>query len=101
MALFRAISALYSTSSSASQCPCCREFIMSKLALTLKFKCTKCAKPVTLYLQKTSACSHITPYQGWCKCGQLMRHATGDKEAVASFVDSMDPLWSHRHHHHH
>lgn len=74
---------------------------MSKLALTLKFKCTKCAKPVTLYLQKTSACSHITPYQGWCKCGQLMRYATGDKEAVASFVDSMDPLWSHRHHHHH
>ncbi|AJC20142.1 hypothetical protein [Pandoraea pulmonicola] len=74
---------------------------MSKLALTLKFKCTKCAKPVTLYLQKTSACSHITPYQGWCKCGQLMRHATGDKEAVASFVDSMDPLWSHRHHHQH
>ena len=75
------------------------EFLMSKPALTLKFKCTQCAKPVTLYLQKTTACSHITPYQGWCKCGQLMRHATGDKSAVASFVDSMDPLWSHHHHH--
>ncbi len=36
---------------------------MSKPALTLKFKCKKCTKPVTLYLQKTSACSHITPYQ--------------------------------------
>lgn len=41
-----------------------------KAALTLKFKCKKCTKPVTLYLQKTSACSHILPYQGFCKCGR-------------------------------
>lgn len=74
---------------------------MSKPALTLKFKCKKCAKPVTLYLQKTSACSHITPYQGFCKCGEMMRHALGDKDAVESFVHSMDNSWMHHHHHHH
>ena len=74
---------------------------MSKPALTLKFKCKKCTKPVTLYLQKTSACSHITPYQGFCKCGEMMRHATGDKDAVDSFVNSLDNSWMHHHHHHH
>lgn len=74
---------------------------MSKPALTLKFKCKKCTKPVTLYLQKTSACSHITPYQGFCKCGEMMRHATGDKDAVESFVNSLDNSWMHHHHHHH
>ncbi|MCY1214073.1 hypothetical protein D9M72_258770 [compost metagenome] len=74
---------------------------MSRPALTLKFKCKKCTKPVTLYLQKTSACSHITPYQGFCKCGEMMRHATGDKDAVESFVNSLDNSWMHHHHHHH
>ena len=52
-----------------------RAIAMSRPALTLKFKCKKCAKPVTLYLQKTSACSHITPYQGFCKCGEMMKSA--------------------------
>lgn len=74
---------------------------MSKPARTLTFKCPKCTKPVTLFLQKFSACSHITPYQGFCKCGELMRHATGDAAAVKSFVESMDLAWSHHHHHHH
>lgn len=72
-----------------------------KSARTLTFKCKKCNKPVTLYLQKVSACSHITPYQGWCKCGELMRHAIGDKDAVQSYVESQDILWAHSHHHHH
>lgn len=71
-----------------------------KPARTLTFKCKKCNKPVTLYLQKVSACSHITPYQGFCKCGEMMRHATGDKDAVASFVESNDIHWAHHHHHH-
>ena len=26
-------------------------------------------EPVTLYLQKVSACSHIQPYLGVCSCG--------------------------------
>lgn len=69
-----------------------------KPARTLTFKCKKCNKPVTLYLQKVSACSHITPYQGFCKCGEMMRHATGDKDAVASFVESNDIHWAHHHH---
>jgi hypothetical protein len=80
--------------------PISRAIAMSKPALTLKFKCKKCTKPVTLYLQKTSACSHITPYQGFCKCGEMMRHATGDKDAVESFVNSLDNSWMHHHHHH-
>ncbi len=74
---------------------------MSKPARTLTFKCKKCTKPVTLFLQKVSACSHITPYQGFCKCGEMVRHATGDKDAVESFVSSVDGSWAHHHHHHH
>jgi len=35
-------------------------------ARTLTFKCKKCAKPVQVFLQKVSACSHIQPYQGIC-----------------------------------
>jgi hypothetical protein len=72
-----------------------------KPARTLTFKCKTCTKPVTLFLQKVSACSHIAPYQGTCKCGELMRHATGDKDAVDSFVNSVDGSWQHHHHHHH
>jgi hypothetical protein len=30
----------------------------------------------------------------------MMRHATGDKDAVASFVESNDIHWAHHHHHH-
>jgi hypothetical protein len=40
-----------------------------KAARTLTFKCKSCTKPVTLYLQKVSACSHIQPYLGVCSCG--------------------------------
>lgn len=67
----------------------------SKPARFLTFKCTKCAKPVQVFLQKISACSHIQPYQGICDCGELKRHATGDKDAVAEFVAS-----GQIHHHH-
>ncbi len=73
---------------------------MSKPARTLTFKCHKCTKPVTLFLQKASACAHIQPYQGWCKCGELMRHATGEQDAVQTFV-STGEIAHHHHHHHH
>ena len=69
----------------------------SKPSRTLTFKCTKCAKPVTVFLQKVSACSHIQPYQGICKCGELMRHATGQKDAVESYLAS--PAGEGAHHH--
>jgi len=62
----------------------------------LAFKCAKCAKPVQVFLQKVTACSHIQPYQGMCACGELKRHATGDKDAVAAFVAT-----GQIHHHHH
>lgn len=71
-----------------------------KPARTLTFKCKKCTKPVTVYLQKVSACSHIQPYQGICSCGEVYRHATGQKEAVADYLAS-DGAWTHHHHHHH
>ncbi|HEX2604358.1 MAG TPA: hypothetical protein VHL60_06780 [Oxalicibacterium sp.] len=70
----------------------------NKPARFLTFKCAKCAKPVQVFLQKVSACSHIQPYQGICSCGELKRHATGDKDAVAEFVASGE---IHHHHHHH
>jgi hypothetical protein len=31
----------------------------------------------------------------------MMRHAIGDKDAVESFVNSIDNSWMHHHHHHH
>lgn len=71
----------------------------SKPARTLTFKCKKCTKPVTVFLQKVSACSHIQPYQGICTCGELMRHATGQKDAVEAYLASSDLNWSHHHHH--
>lgn len=71
--------------------------MINKPARTLTFKCKKCAKPVTLYLQKVSACSHIQPYQGICKCGEVLRHATGQKDAVESYIATGD---THAHHHH-
>ncbi|MRV71904.1 hypothetical protein GJ700_09250 [Duganella sp. FT92W] len=71
---------------------------MSKPARTLTFKCVKCNKPVTLYLQKVSACSHIQPYQGLCACGELRLHATGNADAVKSFLETGEV---HHHHHHH
>jgi hypothetical protein len=77
-----------------------KEIMSNKAARTLTFKCKKCSKPVTVYLQKVSACSHIQPYQGMCKCGELLRHATGQKDAVESFLASPDGNWSHHHHHH-
>ncbi len=70
---------------------------MSKPARTLTFKCKTCAKPVTVFLQKVSACSHIQPYQGICACGEVMRHATGSKDAVASYLASADGNWAHHH----
>ena len=57
---------------------------MTKPARTLTFKCEKCSKPVKVFLQKVSACSHIQPYQGICGCGEVKRHATGSKDAVQS-----------------
>jgi len=70
---------------------------MSKPARILTFKCTACTKPVKVYLQKVSACSHIQPYQGICDCGEVRRHATGDAATVASFLASPTGTWSHHH----
>lgn len=72
---------------------------MSKPARFLTFKCDKCGKPVKVVLQKVSACSHIQPYQGICACGEVKRYATGDKQAVESFLTSADGSWTHHHHH--
>lgn len=68
-----------------------------KAARSLTFKCVKCAKSMQVYLQKVSACSHIQPYQGICQCGELRRHATGQAEAVQSYLASPDGSWSHHH----
>lgn len=70
---------------------------MSKPARILNFKCRQCGKMVKVFLQKVSACSHIQPYQGICDCGQLMKYATGQKEAVDSFLNSETADWSHHH----
>ncbi len=70
---------------------------MTKPARILTFKCKQCGKPVQVFLQKVSACSHIQPYQGICTCGQLHRHATGQADAVKSFIESTDSGWSHTH----
>lgn len=70
---------------------------MFKPARTLTFKCAKCAKPVKVFLQKVSACSHIQPYQGICDCGEIRRHATGNPDAVKSFLESTDGNWQHHH----
>ena len=70
---------------------------MSKPARFLTFKCAKCGKPVKLSLQKVSACSHIQPYQGICGCGEIKRHATGNPDAVKSFVESNELHWHHHH----
>lgn len=69
-----------------------------KAARSLTFKCVKCQKAVQVYLQKVSACSHIQPYQGLCQCGELKRHATGQADAVKSYLASADGSWSHHHH---
>lgn len=71
--------------------------MFNKPARTLNFKCAKCSKWVQVYLQKVSACSHIQPYQGICKCGEIKRHAVGDPDAVAAYLASDDALWSHHH----
>ena len=70
---------------------------MFKTARVLTFKCAKCSKAVKVFLQKVSACSHIQPYQGLCACGELKRHATGNKDAVESYLQSADGNWSHHH----
>jgi hypothetical protein len=70
---------------------------MSKPARTLTFKCATCTKSVQVFLQKVSACSHIQPYQGICQCGTLKRHATGQADAVASYLAAADGNWSHHH----
>jgi recombinational DNA repair protein (RecF pathway) len=70
---------------------------MFKPARILTFKCANCAKPVKVFLQKVSACSHIQPYQGICACGEVKRHATGNPEAVKSFLESNDGNWQHHH----
>ncbi len=69
----------------------------NKPARTLTFKCRQCSKPVTVFLQKVSACSHIQPYLGVCACGEPYRHATGQQDAVNSFVLSLDGSWRHHH----
>lgn len=68
-----------------------------KPARILTFKCAKCTKPVKVFLQKVSACSHIQPYQGICDCGEVKRHATGSPDAVKSFIESTDGNWHHHH----
>ncbi len=68
-----------------------------KPARILTFKCAKCTKPVKVFLQKVSACSHIQPYQGICDCGEIKRHATGSPDAVKSFLESSDGNWHHHH----
>lgn len=68
-----------------------------KPARILTFKCKKCAKPVQVFLQKVSACSHIQPYQGLCSCGELHRYATGQADAVSSFINSTESGWAHHH----
>ena len=68
-----------------------------KPARILTFKCTKCAKPVKVFLQKVSACSHIQPYLGGCACGEPKRHATGNPDAVKSYLESADGTWQHHH----
>jgi hypothetical protein len=70
---------------------------MFKPARILTFKCAKCAKPVKVFLQKVSACSHIQPYQGICDCGEVKRHATGSPDAVKSYLESTDGNWQHHH----
>lgn len=69
----------------------------NKPARTLTFKCKKCSKPVKVFLQKVSTCSHIQPYMGICGCGEVMRHATGQKDAVEAFLASPDLNWVHHH----
>ncbi|WP_230403791.1 hypothetical protein [Undibacterium curvum] len=74
------------------------EFTMlNKPARILTFKCKSCGKSVQVFLQKVSACAHISPYQGICTCGTVMKHATGNKEAVASYLSSDAVTWSHHH----
>lgn len=68
-----------------------------KPARILTFKCAKCTKPVKVFLQKVSACSHIQPYQGICDCGEIKRHATGSPDAVKSYLESSDGNWHHHH----
>jgi len=68
-----------------------------KPARILTFKCAKCTKPVKVFLQKVSACSHIQPYQGICDCGEVKRHATGSPDAVKSYLESTDGHWHHHH----
>ena len=70
---------------------------MQKPARILTFRCKQCGKSVQVFLQKVSACSHIQPYQGLCSCGALYRHATGNPEAVLSFLNSQDSDWVHTH----
>lgn len=70
----------------------------SKPARILTFKCSKCSKPVKVFLQKVSACSHIQPYMGICDCGEIRRHATGQADAVESWLTSGDANWTHHHH---
>jgi len=70
---------------------------MIKPARILTFKCKQCGKSVQVFLQKVSACSHIQPYQGLCGCGELYRHATGQANAVQSFLNSQDGDWMHEH----
>ncbi len=68
-----------------------------KPSRTLRFKCKQCTKLVTVYLQKVSACSHVQPYQGICSCGEVHLHATGQKDAVESYLASGGLNWSHHH----
>jgi hypothetical protein len=66
-----------------------------KPARILTFKCKQCAKPVKVFLQAVSSCSHIQPYQGICDCGEVLRYATGQKEVVQAYIADGS-----LHHHH-
>ena len=68
-----------------------------KPARVLTFTCEKCSKPVQVFLQKTSTCSHIAPYLGVCTCGEPRRHATGNADTVAAYLASAGAHWAHQH----
>ncbi len=73
-----------------------------KAALTLKFKLQEVHQTrhaVSARRRRPARTSCRTRVS--CKCGEMMRHATGDKDAVESFVNSVDNSWMHHHHHHH
>ena len=70
---------------------------MHKPARILIFKCPTCTKQAKVFLQKVSTCAHIQAYQGICDCGEVMKHATGNKDAVTAYLATTDVQWAHHH----